>query len=185
MLPSGASGYSPLGESVTAGIECMLGSAMYLKSTGMSLKNKQTEKEHSENTWRGVKRWRGEQPAATPQSSTTTQKCDQCVFLPSHDVCVCLHQVSGPFPLGLPLKLKHAWDETQLEQRDGNMFAQTKDGLWGTEDCLMRNANPSTQPKRMHTNTHTRVCRSKCLLMCRAKPGKKQSHQISSSELQK
>lgn len=30
--------YSPLGESVTAGMECILGSAMYLKSTGMSLK---------------------------------------------------------------------------------------------------------------------------------------------------
>lgn len=31
--------HSLLGESVTAGMECMLGSAMYLKSTGMSLKN--------------------------------------------------------------------------------------------------------------------------------------------------
>lgn len=30
--------HSPLGESVTAGIECILGSAMYLKSTGISLK---------------------------------------------------------------------------------------------------------------------------------------------------
>lgn len=29
--------YSPLGDSVTAGMECILGSAMYLKSTGMSL----------------------------------------------------------------------------------------------------------------------------------------------------
>lgn len=34
--------YSPLGDSVTAGIECILGSAMYLKSTGMSLKKAQS-----------------------------------------------------------------------------------------------------------------------------------------------
>lgn len=34
--------YSPLGESVTAGMECILGSAMYLKSTGMSLKKTQS-----------------------------------------------------------------------------------------------------------------------------------------------
>lgn len=34
--------YSPLGESVTAGMECILGSAMYLKSTGMSLKKAQS-----------------------------------------------------------------------------------------------------------------------------------------------
>lgn len=31
---------SPFGDKVTAGIECMLGSAMYLKSTGISLKSK-------------------------------------------------------------------------------------------------------------------------------------------------
>ena len=33
----------PLGESVTAGMECMLGSAMYLKSTGMSLHRKRRQ----------------------------------------------------------------------------------------------------------------------------------------------
>lgn len=32
--------FLPFGESCTAGHECMLGSAMYLKSTGISLKNK-------------------------------------------------------------------------------------------------------------------------------------------------
>lgn len=31
---------SPFGDKVTAGIECILGSAIYLKSTGMSLKIK-------------------------------------------------------------------------------------------------------------------------------------------------
>ena len=31
-------GHIPLGESVTDGIECIVGSAMYLKSTGISLK---------------------------------------------------------------------------------------------------------------------------------------------------
>ena len=33
----------PLGESVTAGMECMVGSAMYLKSTGTSLSTRETQ----------------------------------------------------------------------------------------------------------------------------------------------
>lgn len=58
---------SPLGESVTAGMECILGSAMYLKSTGISLKKTQSAVSTLED---GVK----QKPARTQNKNSKEKK---------------------------------------------------------------------------------------------------------------
>ncbi len=79
--------YSPLGESVTAGIECMLGSAMYLKSTGMSLKKKKGTK-RCEYTPRWVKHWMREQPEQPRSKKNSKGKDSQsCGLFTTTAVC--------------------------------------------------------------------------------------------------
>lgn len=79
--------HSPLGDSVTAGIECILGSAMYLKSTGMSLKKAQS----IVSIWRGVKH-----PMKNPVTPSKGNIFKPVIYL--FHFYSCLHQLKH-FPI--------------------------------------------------------------------------------------